>query len=160
MLSSTFSFSDGDIIQLVVVTVRAHVLCVLSCRLFLKRVHGGTFPAFDSSQPDPGCAVEFGMLQPLVDPTYDHDAPGLDVSVHTHTHTHALHQRNAQQSSSTQLAASTQQPPAPACVSCPVPPVKSMTPGRPSAFCLVWCCLCCCSWTVLHSTTRKIPKSG
>lgn len=87
MLSSTFSFSDGDIIQLVVVTVRAHVLCVLSCRLFLKRVHGGTFPAFDSSQPDPGCAVEFGMLQPLVDPTYDHDAPGLDVSVHTHTHT-------------------------------------------------------------------------
>lgn len=47
--------------------------------LFLKRVHGGTFPAFDDSKPDPGCAYELAHYRRVADPTYTHGPRNFSV---------------------------------------------------------------------------------
>lgn len=49
--------------------------------LFLKRVHGGTFPAFDDPPADPGCCYELNRYGAVVDPTPDEDPVEFHVSV-------------------------------------------------------------------------------
>lgn len=52
--------------------------------LFLKRMHGGTLPAFDDRHPDPGCAFEAMSYRQNLDPVFvpkSHET--LQVSSHT-----------------------------------------------------------------------------
>jgi hypothetical protein len=48
--------------------------------LFLKRVHGGTFPAFDDSKPDPGCAFELAHYRHVANSQHKRGPRSLSVS--------------------------------------------------------------------------------